>query len=455
MPSRRAHRARGRRGGGERRARALARAHARAWTRSTCSARTRARAGRRGHRGGAPALRRRTGSPGRSTSRRRARATVGGNIATNAGGVKVIRYGLTRQWVLGLAGGARERRGARAQRRAREEQHRRRSAPALHRQRGHARRHHRGDAQAHARCPASSTSSSSRCRDLAGVLALFREARRGAVHDHAPTSSSPTAASRACSGTASCARRSTQRRLALRAARGRGRATAARSRRGSASLFERGLVTDGTLAQHAGAGARALGAARGDQREPLGDRAAAQERHRAARSRRSRRSAPSSTRVFARALPGLGDLPLRPHRRRQPARQRDEARRRWPRTAFLAKTHGGRSRRCSSSCASTTGSISAEHGIGLLKKPYLGYSRGGGRARGDARDQGGARPEGHAQPGQGDRSVASAQGCAVRAAVGRGSACRLGAMRVRRSVFSAAIASQTWRLTSWSRSMIR
>lgn len=28
---------------------------------------------------------------------------VGGNIATNAGGIKVIRYGLTRQWVLGLS----------------------------------------------------------------------------------------------------------------------------------------------------------------------------------------------------------------------------------------------------------------------------------------------------------------------------------------------------------------
>jgi FAD/FMN-containing dehydrogenase len=27
---------------------------------------------------------------------------AGGNISTNAGGVKVIRYGLTRQWVLGL-----------------------------------------------------------------------------------------------------------------------------------------------------------------------------------------------------------------------------------------------------------------------------------------------------------------------------------------------------------------
>jgi FAD/FMN-containing dehydrogenase len=29
-------------------------------------------------------------------------STVGGNVATNAGGVKVIRWGLTRQWVLGL-----------------------------------------------------------------------------------------------------------------------------------------------------------------------------------------------------------------------------------------------------------------------------------------------------------------------------------------------------------------
>ena len=27
---------------------------------------------------------------------------IGGNIGTNAGGIKVIRYGMTRQWVLGL-----------------------------------------------------------------------------------------------------------------------------------------------------------------------------------------------------------------------------------------------------------------------------------------------------------------------------------------------------------------
>ena len=27
---------------------------------------------------------------------------IGGNVATNAGGVKVIRYGMTRNWVVGL-----------------------------------------------------------------------------------------------------------------------------------------------------------------------------------------------------------------------------------------------------------------------------------------------------------------------------------------------------------------
>ena len=27
---------------------------------------------------------------------------IGGNIATNAGGINVIRYGMTRNWILGL-----------------------------------------------------------------------------------------------------------------------------------------------------------------------------------------------------------------------------------------------------------------------------------------------------------------------------------------------------------------
>ena len=64
--------------------------------------------------------------------------------------------------------------GAGAQRRAREEQHRHRSPPALHRQRGHAGHHHRGDAEADAAARASSTCSSSRCRISPACCALPR-----------------------------------------------------------------------------------------------------------------------------------------------------------------------------------------------------------------------------------------------------------------------------------------
>ena len=32
----------------------------------------------------------------------RGSCTIGGNIATNAGGIRVIRYGNTREWVAGL-----------------------------------------------------------------------------------------------------------------------------------------------------------------------------------------------------------------------------------------------------------------------------------------------------------------------------------------------------------------
>ena len=91
--------------------------------------------------------------------------------------------------------------------------------------------------------------------DVAAVLRLFREARQAPAH-----------ALRAYEFfTDNClARVQRHRKLRsplrgaqrlLRAARGRGRATPRRSRRGSASLFERGLVTDGTLAQNACAGA--------------------------------------------------------------------------------------------------------------------------------------------------------------------------------------------------------
>ena len=44
----------------------------------------------------------------------RARASLGGNVATNAGGMRAVKYGVTRHQVLGLDGGARHRRGASA-----------------------------------------------------------------------------------------------------------------------------------------------------------------------------------------------------------------------------------------------------------------------------------------------------------------------------------------------------
>jgi FAD/FMN-containing dehydrogenase len=100
-----------------------------------------ARRGRRRH-GGRPSsyVRAARADVARGLRERRARATVGGNIATNAGGVKVIRYGLTRQWVLGLEVVTRAGELLEPQRSAREEQHGHRPAPALHRVRGHARR---------------------------------------------------------------------------------------------------------------------------------------------------------------------------------------------------------------------------------------------------------------------------------------------------------------------------
>ena len=44
----------------------------------------------------------------------RGSCTIGGNIATNAGGIRVIRYGNTREWIAGLKG-YRQRRTAGAQ----------------------------------------------------------------------------------------------------------------------------------------------------------------------------------------------------------------------------------------------------------------------------------------------------------------------------------------------------
>ena len=322
----RPHRPRGRRGG---RATASWCSRSRAcagWTRSTCSARTvRVQAGavtEAVHQHCAP-----HGLTWPVDFASKGSSQVGGNIATNAGGVKVIRYGLTRQWVLGLAGGAR-----RAARCSSSTARSRRTTPASTCASSSSaarapRRHHRGDAQARARCRRKLDVLLLRGAPTSpAVLALFRDARSGAVHHRGlRVLHRPLPRARAAPPQAALAVR--RRRTATTCCSRSRTPTTTRSRPGSASLFERGLVTDGTLAQNAAQAARAVGAARGHQREPLAPPGCRTRTTSRCRSPRSRRSAPSSTRVFARALPGLGDLPLRPHRRRQPARQRDEARR--------------------------------------------------------------------------------------------------------------------------------
>ena len=73
---------------------------------------------------------------------------IGGNLSTNAGGVQVLRYGNARELVPRARGGAADGRGLGRPARPAQGQHRLRPEAALHRRRGHARRDHRGGAEA-------------------------------------------------------------------------------------------------------------------------------------------------------------------------------------------------------------------------------------------------------------------------------------------------------------------
>ena len=231
---------------------------------------------------------------------------VGGNIATNAGGVKVIRYGLTRQWVLGLEvvlarGEVLELNGALEKNNT-----------------GLDLRQLFIGSEGTLGVITEATLKLTRLPGSLDVL-LFARARR---RRRCSRSSARRAAGRSRSMayeffTERCLARVLRHRK-LRppfaapcdyyvllevegdgATERRRRAPSRSSSRGS-RLFERGLATDGTLAQHARAGARALGAARGDQREPLRDRPAAQERHRPA-DRRARGLLQRARRASSRA----------------------------------------------------------------------------------------------------------------------------------------------------------
>ena len=72
---------------------------------------------------------------------------IGGNLSTNAGGIAVLRYGNTRELTLGVEVGIARWAGLGRAARSAQGQYRLRSEAIVHRRRGHARHHHRGDDQ--------------------------------------------------------------------------------------------------------------------------------------------------------------------------------------------------------------------------------------------------------------------------------------------------------------------
>ena len=80
--------------------------------------------------------------------------SIGGNAATNAGGLCCVKYGVTTDYVLGHGGRARRRHGGAARRAAAQGRRRAVADQAVRRLRGHARRDHRADPAAAARAAA-------------------------------------------------------------------------------------------------------------------------------------------------------------------------------------------------------------------------------------------------------------------------------------------------------------
>ncbi len=294
---------------------------------------------------------------------------VGGNIATNAGGVKVIRYGLTRQWVLGLVVVT--------------------AKGDVLRLNGALEKNNTGldlrqlfigtegtlgvitEATLKlTRLPGPSQVLLLGVSDLAAVLALFRVARRG-----------PFVLSAYEFFTDKCIAR-VQRHRKLRVpfdtacshyvlmeveAHDRDALEA-----WLASLFEEGLVVDGTMSQDSSQAA-ALWALREGISESLSATGMPHKNDVALPIAELEAFCARFEAVFAARYPGweivtfghIGDGNLHLNVMKPDAMRRED---------FLAQTHEA-DRELFELVRHHRGSISAEHGVGLLKKPWLSYSR--------------------------------------------------------------------------------
>jgi FAD/FMN-containing dehydrogenase len=294
---------------------------------------------------------------------------VGGNIATNAGGVKVIRYGLTRQWVLGLevvlaSGEVLELNGALEKN----------NTGIDLRQLFIGSEGTLGVVTEAtlklARIPEKLDVLLFAVPDLAGVVRLFREARLG-----------PFAISAYEFFTDRCLARVIRHRK-VRAPFGAPathyvlleveRTDADALEAWVTSLFDRGVVSDGTLAQHASQAAE-LWSLREGISESLSATGLPHKNDVALPVAALEAFVADLGGVFSSRYPDwevclfghIGDGNLHVNVMKPDALDKAEFHRRTHAADVamfeLVEKHGG--------------SISAEHGIGLLKKPYLGYSR--------------------------------------------------------------------------------
>jgi FAD/FMN-containing dehydrogenase len=296
-------------------------------------------------------------------------STVGGNIATNAGGVKVIRYGLTRQWVLGIEavlpngelirpGGALEKNNS-----------------------GLDLRQLFIGSEGTLGIVTAATLKLTRIAgkvdvllfalpNLAAVLRLFRDARKGPF----------TIAAYEFFTDACLARLTRHRKLTSPF-------TAAHSHfvlleveapareeleAWVASVFERGLVEDGVMAQHGGEAAQ-LWALREGISESLSATGFPHKNDIALPVAALEAFSADLESLFTRRYPGweicnfghIGDGNLHVNVMKPDTMSKEE---------FLAKTSAA-DHDMFGLVKGHGGSVSAEHGIGLLKKPYLGYTR--------------------------------------------------------------------------------
>jgi FAD/FMN-containing dehydrogenase len=294
---------------------------------------------------------------------------VGGNIATNAGGVKVIRYGLTRQWVLGLqvvlaSGEVLELNGALEKN----------NTGVDLRQLFIGSEGTLGvitEATLKlARLPGPQRVFLFGVRDLAAVLALFREARRA-----------PFTISAYEFFTDKCLARLLRHR-SLRPPLAQPAthyvllevelAEDAELETWTTSLFERGLIEDGTMAQHSTQAAE-LWALREGISESLSATGLPHKNDISLPVAALEAFCAELDRVFTTRYPGweiclfghIGDGNLHVNVMKPDAMDK---------TTFLAKTKEA-DHEMFTLVKRHGGSISAEHGIGLLKKPYLDYAR--------------------------------------------------------------------------------